>query len=53
MGQRSVINVEIRIILVRNAGPDSREDRTDVPAAHPEDARTRANVNNPGQEATR
>ena len=40
-GAKSVINVEIRIILVRNVGPDSQEDRTDIPAAHPEDARTR------------
>ena len=52
-GAKSVINVEIRIILVCNVGPDSREDRTDGPAAHPEDARAKANINSPGREATR
>ena len=52
-GAKSVINVEIRIILVCNVGPNSREDQTDGPAAHPEDARTKTNVNTPGLEATR
>ena len=53
LGAQSVINVEIRIILVRNVGPDSREEGTDDPAAHPEDARAKANINSPGQEVTR
>ena len=52
-GAKSVINVETRIILVRNVGPDSREDQTDVPAAHPEDTRTKTNVSSLGQEVTR
>ena len=52
-GAKGVINVEIRIILVRNVGPDSREDQTDIPAAHPEDTRTRANISSLGQEVTR
>ena len=52
-GAKSVINVEIRIILVLNAGPDSQEEGTDGPTAHPEDARAKANVNSPGQEVTR
>ena len=52
-GAKGVINVEIRIILVRNVGPDSREEGTDDPAAHPEDTRAKANVNSPGLEATR
>ena len=47
-GAKSVINVEIRIILVCNVGPDSREEGTDDPAAHPEDIRAKANVNSPG-----
>ena len=38
-GAKSVINVEIRIILVLNAGPNSREEGTDSPTAHPEDVR--------------
>ena len=50
---KSVINVEIRIILVLNAGPNSREEGTDGPAAHPEDARAKTNINSPGREATR
>ena len=50
---KSVINVEIRIILVCNAGPNSREEGTDGPTAHPEDTRAKANINSPGQEATR
>ena len=46
---KNVINVEIRIILVHNAGPNSQEEGTDGPTAHPEDGRvTRTNVNNPG-----
>ena len=52
-GAKSVINVEIRTILVLNVGPDSREEGTDGPAAHPEDARAKANINSPGQEVTR
>ena len=51
-GAKSVINVEIRIILVLNVGPNSREEGTDGPAAHPEDIRTKTNVNNPGREVT-
>ena len=52
-GPKSVINVEIRIILVLNVGPNSREEGTDDPAAHPEDVRTKTNVNSPGPEVTR
>ena len=52
-GAKSVINVEIRTILVLNAGPDSQEEGTDSPAAHPEDVRAKENVNSPGWEATR
>ena len=50
---KSVINVEIRIILVPNVGPNSREEGTDNPAAHPEDIRTKTNANSPGREVTR
>ena len=50
---KNVINVEIRIILVLNVGPNSREEGTDDPAAHPEDVRAKTNVNSPGREATR
>ena len=50
---KSVINVEIRIILVLNVGPNSREEETDDLAAHPEDVRTKTNVNSPGREVTR
>ena len=53
LGAKSVINVEIRIILVCNVGPDSQEDWADGPTAHPEDARAKANINSPGQEVTR
>ena len=52
-GAKSVINVEIRIILVLNAGPSSQEEGTDDPAAHPEDVRAKANISSPGLEATR
>ena len=52
-GAKSVISVEIRIILVLNVGPDSQEEGTDDPAAHPEDVRAKANISSPGQEATR
>ena len=52
-GAKSVINVEIRTILVLNAGPSSQEEGTDNPTAHPEDIRAKANVNSPGLEATR
>ena len=47
-GAKSVINVEIRTILVCNAGPDSWEEGTDGPTAHPEDVRAKANINSPG-----
>ena len=50
---KSVINVEIRIILVLNVGPNSQEEETDDLAAHPEDVRTKTNVNSPGREVTR
>ena len=50
---KSVTNVEIRIILVLNVGPNSQEEGTDGPAAHPEDIRAKANINNPGREVTR
>ena len=50
---KNVISVETRIILVLNAGPNSREEDTDDLATHPEDVRTKTNVNNPGQEVTR
>ena len=46
-GAKSVINVEIRIILVLNAGADSHEEGTGSPAVHPEDIRAKANVNSP------
>ena len=52
-GAKSVTNVEIRIILVLNAGPSSREEGTDDPAAHPEAIRAKANTSSPGLEATR
>ena len=52
-GAKSVINVEIRIILVLNAGPSSLEEGTDDPAAHPEVIRAKANISSPGLEATR
>ena len=52
-GAKGVINVEIRIILVLNAGPDSQEEGTDSPAAHPEVVRAKANINSPGREVTR
>ena len=50
---KNVINVEIRIILVLNVGPNSWEEETDSLAAHPEDVRTKTNVNSPGREVTR
>ena len=52
-GAKSVINVEIRTILVCNVGPGSQEEGTDDPAAHPEDTRAKANISSPGLEATR
>ena len=52
-GAKSVTNVEIRIILVLNAGPSSQEEGIDDPAAHSEDARAKVNVSSPGLEATR
>ena len=52
-GAKSVTNVEIRTILVLNAGPSSREEGIDDPAAHPEDVTAKANVSSPGLEATR
>ena len=52
-GAKSVTNVEIKIILVLNAGPSSREEGIDDPAAHPEDVRAKVNVSSPGLEATR
>ena len=50
---KSVINVEIRTILVCNVGPDSWKEGTDDPTAHPEDARAKANINSPDLETTR
>ena len=50
---RNVINVEIRIILAPNVGPNSWEEETDDLTAHPEDVRTKTNVNSPGREVTR
>ena len=52
-GAKNVTNVEIRIILVLNAGPSSQEEGTDDPAAHPEAIRAKANISIPGLEATR
>ena len=52
-GAKSVTNVEIRTILVLNAGPSSQEEGIDNPAAHPEDVRAKGNVSSPGLEATR
>ena len=43
-GAKSVTNVEIRIILVLNAGPSSQEEGIEDPAAHPEDARAKVNI---------
>ena len=43
-GAKSVTNVEIRIILVLNAGPSSQEEGIDDPVAHPEDVRAKVNV---------
>ena len=50
---KNAISVEIRTILVPNVGPNSREEETDDLAAHPEDVRTRINVNSPGRKVTR
>ena len=52
-GAKSVINVEIRTILVLNAGPSSWEEGIDDPAAHPEDVRAKADASSPGLEVTR
>ena len=53
MGQKNVINVEIRTTSVPNVDPNSREEGTDDPAAHPEDVRAKTNASSPGQEVTR
>ena len=50
---KSATSVETKIILVLNVGPNSQEEGTDGPAAHPEDRRAKANINNPGREVTR
>ena len=50
---KNAISVEIRTILVPNVGPNSREEETDDLAAHPEDVRTKTNINSPGREVTR
>ena len=52
-GAKSVKNVEIKIILVLNAGPSSWEEGIEDPAAHPEDTRAKVNVSSPGLKATR
>ena len=52
-GAKSVTNVDIRIILVLNAGPSSQEEGIEDPAAHPEDIRAKENFSSPGLEATR
>ena len=52
-GAKSVTNVELRIILVLNAGPSSWEEGTDNPAAHPEVIRAKVNISSPGLDATR
>ena len=52
-GAKSVTNVEIRIILVLNAGPSSWEEGIEDPAAHPEDTRAKVDVSSPGPEAIR
>ena len=52
-GAKSVTNAAIRTILVLNAGPSSREEGIEDPAAHPEDARAKVSISSPGLEATR
>ena len=52
-GAKSATNVEIKIILVLNAGPSSQEEGIDDPAAHPEDIRAKVNISSSGLEATR
>ena len=53
-GAKSVINVAIRTTLVLNVGPNSQEEGTENPTAHPEDARAKvSHVSSPGLKATR
>ena len=52
-GAKSATIVEIRIISVPNAGPNSQEEGTDDPTAHPEDTRAKENASSPGREVTR
>ena len=52
-GAKSVTNVAIKVILALNAGPNSQEQGIEDPAAHPEDAKAKANISSPGLEATR
>ena len=50
---KNVINVEIRTTSVPNVDPNSQEEGTDDPIAHPEDVRAKTNASSPGQEVTR
>ena len=53
-GAKSVTNVAIKITLVLNVGPNSQEEGTENPTAHPEDARAKvSHVSSPGLKATR
>ena len=52
-GAKNVINVEIRTTSVPNVDPNSQEEGTDDPAAHPEDVKAKTNASSPGQEVTR
>ena len=52
-GAKNVINVEIKTTSAPNVGPNSQEEGTDDPAAHPEDVRAKTNASSPGQEVTR
>ena len=52
-GEKNVINVEIRTTSVPSVDPNSQEEGTDDPAAHPEDVRAKTNASSPGQEVTR
>ena len=53
LGAKNVINVEIRTTSVPNVDPNSQEEGTDDPTAHPEDIRAKTNTSSPGQEVTR
>ena len=52
-GAKNVINVGIKTTSVPNVDPNSQEEGTDDPAAHPEDVKAKTNTSSPGQEVTR